>query len=1091
MEFPFGHHGHHHHRREEEEEREEHRCPPPDHHHHRREEEEEREEHRYPPPGHHHHDGQAPPPSSFFSGGGGEEYGRPAYPPVQHVSHEGGPGFDQPNPCPPAPGYYGGGGGEHFHHHRPPYSSGTHHLGGHEGWAEEPSRPRQPTVRIFTKAEENYSLSIRDGKVILASNDPSDDYQHWIKDLSYSTKVKDEEGFPSFALINKVTGEALKHSIGATHPVRLVPYNPDYLDESVLWAESRDTGEGFRCIRMVNNIRLNFDAFHGDKDHGGVRDGTILVLWEWLKGDNQRWKIVSNPPPPSYDYLGGRPPPPRTVRIYTKAEPNYSLSIRDGEVILAPNDPQDDYQARRTHHWYKDMRYSNQVKDEEGFPSFALVNKVTAEAIKHSIGAKNPVRLIPYNPDYLDESILWSESNDTGRGYRCIRMVNNIRLNFDAFHGDKDHGGVRDGTTVVLWEWLKGDNQRWKIVPQFSETLSESHHHTFHDVKQQVHTTRLGTLLLSISCFVLLSWVSNLVLDAYVSRLLCFVSRGATMADVSVVSKEEEECMNLPPGFRFHPTDEEVITHYLSPKIVDHSFSATAMGEVDLNRCEPWDLPSNAKMGEKEWFFFFQKDRKYPTGTRTNRATETGFWKATGKDKEILKGRGVVVGMKKTLVFYRGRAPKGAKTNWVMHEYRLEGTSTLIPNLPKSAKDEWVVCKVFHKDTGLLKNSTLPALERIDSLGDDFLDSTALPPLMDPPCLDSATRPGSSFSNKDDSLNFQDVHASFSSMMGVDYHQVGPDLPPNSSSYSFLGSMNLSYLHQEGAMLGALAAAENDAPSAITRHCKVEQSSNHSVGCHSQETGLSTDHNTEISSVPSKHYDELGDPSSTVPGGFFLISPVQVSAQKFTLLIFRALFVEMTLSFKKALKWWEKGLHPNMKDIKSAEDLVDSLSNAGDKLVIVDFFSPGCAGCRALHPKICQFAELNPDVQFLQLNHEEHKSMCYSLNVHVLPFFRFYRGAHGRLCSFSCTNATIKKFKDALAKHITERCSLGLAKGLEETELLALAANKDLSFTYTRTPVPVPDELAEKAPFNRNLPVHAAARLTVESEDKAFAAAGR
>lgn len=127
-----------------------------------------------------------------------------------------------------------------------------------------------------------------------------------------------------------------------------------------------------------------------------------------------REEQVSNPPPPSYDYLGGRPPPPRTVRIYTKAEPNYSLSIRDGEVILAPNDPQDDYQARRTHvhspcidspslsllfcclwtalqHWYKDMRYSNQVKDEEGFPSFALVNKVTGEAIKHSIGAKNPV----------------------------------------------------------------------------------------------------------------------------------------------------------------------------------------------------------------------------------------------------------------------------------------------------------------------------------------------------------------------------------------------------------------------------------------------------------------------------------------------------------------------------------------------------------------------------------------------------------------------------------------------------------------------------------------------------------------------------
>ncbi|KAK9951715.1 hypothetical protein M0R45_007151 [Rubus argutus] len=165
----------------------------------------------------------------------------------------------------------------------------------------------------------------------------------------------------------------------------------------------------------------------------------------------------------------------------------------------------------------------------------------------------------------------------------------------------------------------------------------------------------------------------------------------------------------------------------------------------------------------------------------------------------------------------------------------------------------------------------------------------------------------------------------------------------------------------------------------------------------------------------------------------------------------------------KAHKWWEKGIQPNMKEVTCAQDLVDSLLNAGDKLVVLDFFSPGCGGCKALHPKICQFAEMNPDVQFLQVNYEEHKSMCYSLNVHVLPFFRFYRGAHGRVCSFSCTNATIKKFKDALAKHKPERCSLGPTKGLDEKELLALSANKDLKFTYTPKPVePVPAKTAEE-----------------------------
>ncbi|KAK9124900.1 hypothetical protein Scep_013746 [Stephania cephalantha] len=120
----------------------------------------------------------------------------------------------------------------------------------------------------------------------------------------------------------------------------------------------------------------------------------------------------------------------------------------------------------------------------------------------------------------------------------------------------------------------------------------------------------------------------------------------------------------------------------------------------------------------------------------------------------------------------------------------------------------------------------------------------------------------------------------------------------------------------------------------------------------------------------------------------------------------------MTVCIGKALKWWKKGVQPNMKEITSAQDLVYSLLNSGDRLVIVDFFSPGCGGCRALHPKI-------------------------------------------------------KKFKEALAKHSTERSSLGPPKGLEESELIALAANKDLSFNYTPKPVevePIPSTTTSPSP---------------------------
>lgn len=147
----------------------------------------------------------------------------------------------------------------------------------------------------------------------------------------------------------------------------------------------------------------------------------------------------------------------------------------------------------------------------------------------------------------------------------------------------------------------------------------------------------------------------------------------------------------LPPGFRFYPNDEELVCHYLYKKITNEQVLKGTLVEVDLHTCEPWQLPEVAKLNATEWYFFSFRDRKYATGFRTNRATTTGYWKATGKDRTVLDPTTrEVVGMRKTLVFYRNRAPNGIKTGWIMHEFRLE-TPHMHP------KEDWVLCRVFHK----------------------------------------------------------------------------------------------------------------------------------------------------------------------------------------------------------------------------------------------------------------------------------------------------------------------------------------------------------------------------------------------------------
>ncbi|XP_058081987.1 NAC transcription factor 56-like [Magnolia sinica] len=162
----------------------------------------------------------------------------------------------------------------------------------------------------------------------------------------------------------------------------------------------------------------------------------------------------------------------------------------------------------------------------------------------------------------------------------------------------------------------------------------------------------------------------------------------------------------LPPGFRFHPTDEELVVHYLKKKAASAPLPVTIIAEVDLYKFDPWELPDKATFGEQEWYFFSPRDRKYPNGVRPNRAATSGYWKATGTDKPILTSGGTQkVGVKKALVFYGGRPPKGIKTNWIMHEYRLtDGSISKPPIVDIASKksslrlDDWVLCRIYKKN---------------------------------------------------------------------------------------------------------------------------------------------------------------------------------------------------------------------------------------------------------------------------------------------------------------------------------------------------------------------------------------------------------
>ncbi|KAJ6302970.1 hypothetical protein OIU77_016957 [Salix suchowensis] len=168
---------------------------------------------------------------------------------------------------------------------------------------------------------------------------------------------------------------------------------------------------------------------------------------------------------------------------------------------------------------------------------------------------------------------------------------------------------------------------------------------------------------------------------------------------------------SLPPGYRFCPHDHELVMYYLDKKVKGLPLPMNRIVNVDIYQFDPEFLSARYdNHGEKAWYFFTPRSRKYRNGTRPNRAAGGGYWKATGADKAVkyeknvigadnkIKIQKITVGQRKALVYYNGKAPKGEKTNWIMHEFRLDDPPLHVRNNRDDMRlDDCVLCMIYKK----------------------------------------------------------------------------------------------------------------------------------------------------------------------------------------------------------------------------------------------------------------------------------------------------------------------------------------------------------------------------------------------------------
>ncbi|KAL5555460.1 hypothetical protein UlMin_037696 [Ulmus minor] len=189
--------------------------------------------------------------------------------------------------------------------------------------------------------------------------------------------------------------------------------------------------------------------------------------------------------------------------------------------------------------------------------------------------------------------------------------------------------------------------------------------------------------------------------------------------------------VNLPPGFRFCPTDEELVLHFLYRKSFCLPCYPNIIPDLDLHLHDPWNFTGLA-LSCGDVYYFFSK-------VMENKVTSNGFWKEMDIKEPMFNGSGNKVGaVKKYFVFYVGESPAGFETNWVMEEYSLcsinKGTHKR--RRKQKLEFEWVLCRVHERKADSRENfgyedddngTELSCLDEMFlSLDDDDLEESSL-----------------------------------------------------------------------------------------------------------------------------------------------------------------------------------------------------------------------------------------------------------------------------------------------------------------------------------------------------------------------------